>query len=309
MCAWFCCIACSTAFLLVGIPAHVLAQETTATVSGTVSDETGGALPNVVVVLTHVATGRTFERTTSNEGLYAAPLLAIGEYALTFSLSGFQPLTVRGIHVSVNDRAVVDARLSVRGITEDIMVDTALSRPTPALHTLVGAAQIRELPLNNRHFAQLTTLAPGVSSDLPDEIGIGLTSLISISVNGARRNGVNWLVDGVSNVDAGSNITLLSTPSLESIAEFSMITNSYAAEWPRSGGGVVNVITRAGTNQMSGSVYEFVRNDAFNANSFFRNQSTDPEVADHPPFLRYNNFGYTLGGPVPPQREKLFFFW
>ena len=309
MCAWFCCIACSTAFLLVGIPAHVLAQETTATVSGTVSDETGGALPNVVVVLTHVATGRTFERTTSNEGLYAAPLLPIGEYTLTFSLSGFQPLTVRGVHVSVNDRAVVDARLSVRGITEDIVVDTALVRPTPALHTLVGAAQIRELPLNNRHFAQLTTLAPGVSSDLPDEIGIGLTSLISISVNGARRNGVNWLVDGVSNVDVGSNITLLSTPSLESIAEFSMITNSYAAEWPRSGGGVVNVITRAGTNQMSGSVYEFVRNDALNANSFFRNQSTDPEVAGHPPFLRYNNFGYTLGGPVPPQREKLFFFW
>ena len=91
MCAWFCCVTCSTAFLLVGIPAHVLAQETTATLSGTVSDETGGALPNVVVVLTHVATGRTFERTTSNEGLYAAPLLPIGEYALTFSLSGFHP--------------------------------------------------------------------------------------------------------------------------------------------------------------------------------------------------------------------------
>jgi hypothetical protein len=307
--AWFCCLACSTAILLVGIPAIILAQETTATVTGTVSDDTGGVLPDVVVVLTHITTGRTFERTTSNEGFYAAPLLPIGEYALTFSLSGFQPLTVRGVRVSVNDRAVVDARLSVKGITEDIVVDTALARPTPALHTLVGAAQIRELPLNNRHFAQLTTLAPGVSSDLPDEIGIGLTSLISISVNGARRNGVNWLVDGVSNVDVGSNITLLSTPSLESIAEFNMITNSYAAEWPRSGGGVVNVITRAGSNQMSGSVYEFVRNDALNANSFFRHQSTDPEVADYPAFLRYNNFGYTLGGPVPTQREKLFFFW
>jgi Carboxypeptidase regulatory-like domain len=309
MCAWFCGVACCTACLLLGIPAGVLAQETTAIVSGTVSDETGGVLPDVVVVLTHIATGRTFERATSNQGFYAAPLLPIGEYALTFSRSGFQPVTVRGIHLSVNDRAVVDATLSVSGITEDILVNTPLVRPTPALQTLVGAAQIRELPLNNRHFAQLTTLAPGVSSDLPDEIGLGLTSLISISVNGARRNGVNWLVDGVSNVDVGSNITLLSTPSLESIDEFNMITNSYAAEWPRSGGGVVNVITRAGSNQFSGTVYEFVRNDAFNANSFFRNQSTDPEVADNPPLLRYNNFGYTLGGPAPVQREKLFFFW
>src|SRR5262245_5554388 len=309
MCAWVCCIACSTAFLLVGIPTRVLAQETTATVSGTVSDQTGAVLPDVVVVLTHVATGRTFEHATSNDGFYAAPLLPIGEYSLTFSRSGFQRLTVRGVHLSVNDQAAVDATLSVGGITEEILVTTPLVRSTPALQTLVGAGQIRELPLNNRHFAQLTTLAPGVSSDLPDEIGLGLTSLLSISVNGARRNAVNWLVDGVSNVDVGSNITLLSTPSLESIDEFNLITNGYAAEWPRSGGGVVNVITRTGANRMSGNVYEFVRNDALNANSFFRNQSTDPAVAANPPLLRYNNFGYTLGGPVPLPRQKLFFFW
>jgi Carboxypeptidase regulatory-like domain len=160
MCAWFCCVACSTAILLVGIPRGILAQETTATVSGTVSDETGGVLPDVLVVLTHIATGRPFERTTSNDGFYAAPLLPIGEYTLTFSRSGFQSVTVRGVHLSVNDRAVVDATLSVGGITEDIVVDTPLVRPTPALQTPVGAAQIRELPLNNRHFAQLTTLAP-----------------------------------------------------------------------------------------------------------------------------------------------------
>ena len=309
MCAWFCCITCSTAFLFLGIPTGALAQETTATISGTVSDETGGTLPNVVVVLSHVVTGRTFERVTSNEGFYTAPLLPTGDFAISFRLSGFQPLTVKGVHVSVNDRAVVDATLSVRGITEDLVVNTPLARPTGALQTLVGAAQMHELPLNNRHFAQLTTLVPGVSSDLPDEIGLGLTSLISISVTGARRNGVNWLVDGVSNVDVGSNITLLSTPSLESIDEFNMITNSYAAEWPRSGGGVVNVITKSGSNQLSGSVYEFVRNDALNANSFFRNQSTDPEIAENPPRLRYNNFGYTLGGPAPLGQKKLFFFW
>ena len=165
---------------------------------------------------------------------------------------------------------------------------------------------MQQLPLNNRNFVQLATLAPGVSSDLPDEVGVGLTSTVSISVNGSRRNAVNWLVDGVSNVDVGSNITLLSTPTLESIQEFKIITSSYAAEWPRSGGGVVNVVTKSGTNTFSGSGYEFFRDDALNANSWFRNQSTNP-TTQKPPSLKYNNFGYTVGGPV--KKDKAFFFW
>ena len=130
---------------------------------------------------------------------------------------------------------------------------------------------------------QLATLVPGVSSDLSDEVGIGLTSTVSISVNGGRRNAVNWLVDGVSNVDVGSNITLLSTPTLESIQEFKIITSSYAAEWPRSGGGVVNIVTRGGSRKFSGSGYEFFRNDKLNANSFFATRSTDAAtVASRP---------------------------
>ncbi|MCX6550877.1 MAG: hypothetical protein NTY02_07710, partial [Acidobacteria bacterium] len=106
----------------------------------------------------------------------------------------------------------------------------------------------------------------------------------------------------------GSNITLLSTPTLESIQEFRIITSSYAAEWPRSGGGVVNVVTKSGTSKFKGNAYEFFRNDALNANSWFRNQSTNPDVRK-PPYLRYNNFGYTFGGPIVPFKEKAFFFW
>ena len=107
---------------------------------------------------------------------------------------------------------------------------------------------------------------PGVSSDLGDEVGFGLTNTISISINGGRRNAVNWLVDGVSNVDVGSNITLLSTPTLESIQEFKIITSSYAAEWPRSGGGVINIVTKGGTQKFSGTAYEFYRDEKLNAN-------------------------------------------
>jgi hypothetical protein len=177
------------------------------------------------------------------------------------------------------------------------------------VQNLMGPTQIQELPLNNRNFVQLATLVPGVSSDLSDEVGIGLTSTVSISVAGGRRNAVNWLVDGVSNVDVGSNVTLLSTPTLESIQEFKIITSSYSAEWPRSGGGVVNIVTKGGARKFNGTAYDFVRNEKLNANSFFRNRSTDPTIRENAPRLRYNNPGYTVGGPLLPSREKAFFFW
>lgn len=284
------------------------AQETTATITGIVTDESGGVLPGVTVTIKETRTGRSFEFVTTETGAYTAPLLPVGDYEITFSLSGFQSQTLRGFRLSVNDRVTINGKLSVGGVAETIEVTAGatLVQQSPALQSLVGSTQVQELPLNNRNFVQLATLAPGVSSDLPDEVGIGLASIVSMSVNGARRNAINWNVDGVSNVDVGSNITLLSTPTLESIEEFKIITNGYAAEHPRSGGGMVNVVTKAGTQQFTGSAYEFFRNDALNANSFIRNQSPDPALHDAP-FLRYNNFGYTIGGPIV--REKVFFFW
>ena len=132
---------------------------------------------------------------------------------------------------------------------------------------------------------------------------------MSISVNGARRNAVNWLVDGVMNVDVGSNITLLSTPTLESIEQFKIITSSYAAEWPRSGGGIINVVTKSGTSRFSGSAYEFFRNDTLNSNSYFRklaHRSVDsrPRARAEVQQLRLHR-----RRPVLPSKEKLFFFF
>lgn len=298
------------AFSYATAPLSSSGQETTATIIGTVTDESGGVLPGVTVVVKDERTGQTFTRVTSEGGLYTAPLLPVGTYELTFTLDGFQPRVVRGVKLSVNDRIAINAQLGVGGVSEVVEVTgQSFVQSTAALQTLVGSTQVQELPLNNRNFAQLATLAPGVSNDFADEVGIGLTSTMNLSINGARRNAVNWLVDGVSNVDVGSNITLLSTPTLESIEEFKVVTSSYAAEWPRSGGGVVNVVTKSGTSQFAGSAYEFFRNDALNSNTFFRKQSTDPATRDNPPFLRYNNFGYTFGGPLLPSREKAFFFW
>src|SRR5579859_1948642 len=261
-----------------GAAASAAAQETTGTITGVAKDSTGAVLPGVTVAVKNVQTGRTADVVTNLSGIYTAPLLQPGEYEVTFTLSGFQSRTIKGIQLHVNDRLEVNGQLGVSGVTESVEVSAAsqVVQPAPQVQNLMGPTQVQELPLNNRSFVQLTTLVPGVSSDLPDEVNLGLTNAVSISINGGRRNNVNWLVDGVQNVDVGSNITLLSTPTLESIQEFKVITSSYSAEWPRSGGGVVNVVTRGGTQKFEGTAYEFWRNDALNANSFFRNKSTDP---------------------------------
>jgi len=295
--------------LLAGAATIAMAQETTGTITGTVTDTTGAILPGVTVNVKNVQTGRASDFVSTETGTYTAPLLPPGTYEVTFTLQGFQPTVVRGIELHVNDRLRIDGKLGVTGVTESVEVSAASSfvQPTPQVQALMGPRQVQELPLNNRNFVQLATLVPGVSSDLGDEVGIGLTSVVSVSINGARRNSVNWLVDGVSNVDVGSNVTLLSTPTLESIQEFKVITSSYQAEWPRSGGGVVNVVTKSGTNKFSGVGYEFWRNDALNANSFFRNLNSNPEISDRAPRLRYNNFGYTIGGPIV--KDKTFFFF
>jgi hypothetical protein len=295
--------------LVVAVNGTASAQETTGTITGTTADQTGGVLPGVTVTAKNLDTGFTRTTVTNEAGSYSVPLLPIGRYEVTFELQGFQPSTARNITLHVNDRLQIDGRLSVGGVAESVEVSVArqLVQPIAALQSTMGSQQVKELPLNNRNFVQLATLAPGVSSDLTDEVGVGLTSLVSISINGGRRNAVNWLVDGVSDVDVGSNITLLSTPSLESIEEFKIITNGYQAEWPRSGGGIVNVVTKSGSSRFAGSGYEFLRSDKLNANSFFRNMSPDPAINSTPAPLKYNNFGGTVGGPAV--LGKMFFFF
>ncbi|HYB96296.1 MAG TPA: TonB-dependent receptor [Vicinamibacterales bacterium] len=299
---------CSCVALLAVLAVPAVAQETTATITGTITDQSGGVLPGVTVNARHLPTGRVFETISGAAGNYLVPALPIGAYEVTFTLSGFQPRTVRGVTLAVNDRVQINATLAAGGVSEVIEVTgRVLPQTTTAVQNLIDSRRVQELPINNRNFAKLAELAPGVSSDMADEIGLGLSSSMNLSVNGARRNGVNWLVDGVQNVDVGSNITLLSTPTLESIEQFTIITSSYAAEWPRSGGGIINVVTKSGTSKFAGSGYEFFRDDKLNSNTYFRKQSTDPAIRDRAPALDYHNFGYTVGGPVV--KDKMFFFW
>src|SRR5262249_31608976 len=197
-------------------------------------------------------------------------------------------------------------------------------------------------PLNNRNYIQLVTLLPGVSNGNVDQpyIGttnpIGTTNVIQISINGARSSQNSWTIDGADNVDRGSNLTLLNYPSVDAIAEFKVYRNHYSAEFGRNAAGAVNVITKSGTSQFHGTAYEFFRNDKLNANTYFNNLAgrftSDPTAKapdvivpvgdprdgkkrlERPP-LRYNNFGYTIGGPVfipglySREKSKTFFFF
>lgn len=171
---------------------------------------------------------------------------------------------------------------------------------TPAANTITRR-QLAELPSLNRNFLPFIELAPGVSSDLPDEPGFGLSNFTNISINGLRRNAVNYFVDGVSITEPSSNISLIFAPSLESIEEMKILSSGSPAEIGRSGGGSVFITTRAGGNKFRGSLFEFVRNDKFNSNSFFNNRVGLPISK-----LRYNNFGGTLSGPAI--KNKTFFF-
>ena len=225
------------------------------------------------------------------------------------------------------------------GVAESVTVtgEAPLIQTTPTVGDVVENRRVVELPLNNRNFMQLLTLIPGVTSSGSSEIGIGLTNVVDFTINGTRRNSINFLVDGVSNTDVGSNITLLSIPTVDSIQEFRVITSVPTAEFGKSGGGVVNLITRGGGRDFHGAFYEFLRNDRLNANNFFSNaqgrfgpndanvtlglnQAGDERVPR--PKLRYNNFGWNLGGPVMlprfgeggdaiygKKRDKTFFFF
>lgn len=308
------------------------AQEITARISGQITDAAGAVVPNSEVTLTNINTRETRTAQTDADGYYTLTLIQPGTYDLSVKVQGFKEYLSKGLEVSVNDRKTINVELEAGSVTETVTVtgEAPLIQTTATVGDVVENRRVVELPLNNRNFMQLLTLVPGVTSSGDSEIGVGLTNTVNFSINGTRRNSINFLVDGVTNSDVGSNITLLSVPTVDSIQEFRVITSVPSAEFGRSGGGVVNLITRGGGRDFHGTVYEFLRNDYLNANSFFNNANgtfgpNDAAVLngsrsvgdERSPRarLRYNNFGYLLSGPVfipgfyNTEREKTFFLF
>ena len=188
-------IASSMLLMALAVPGY--SQETTGTILGALVDQTGGVLPGVKVVITAVDTGRTREVVTNDVGQYTANL-PIGSYEISFLLPNFQPFTARGLSLHVNDRLQVNGKLMVGAVETMTVTAERLVQPTSAVGTLIQQVAIRELPMLTRTFVQLVTLVPGVSSDLREEACFCDQGNLNISINGARRSAVNWLVDGAS---------------------------------------------------------------------------------------------------------------
>ncbi|HXG87522.1 MAG TPA: TonB-dependent receptor [Vicinamibacterales bacterium] len=273
---------------------------------GTVRDAQGAVLPGATVVIRNVGTGASYEHVTDQAGRYQAPILPPGDYELQVSMSGFRPLTRRGMRLTVGQMAVVDPVLEVGQIAEQVEVRadaTAVSLRSGSVSGLAGEREIRDLPLNGRSFQQLALLQPGVQAALAagnDVVG-GRTP--KISINGARPEQNSFLLDGtdinnVYNKTPGSAAGVLL--GVEAVLEFQVLTNAYSAEFGRSAGGVFNAVTRSGANRYTGSIFEFHRNSALDARNFF-----DPVSQPKPQFTRHQ-FGGVLGGPV--KRDRLFFF-
>src|SRR3989475_7322338 len=292
--------------LFVGLAGISYGQTVGASVQGIISDATGAVLPGANVTVKNSGTGATVELVSDERGRYLAPLLQPGEYEIQVSLPGFRSVSRRGIGLAVGQNAVVDVKLDVGQVTNQVEVvadANPINLTSAALSGLVNDKEIRDLPLNGRSFQQLALLQTGVTAALAagsDVVG-GRTP--KISINGARPEQNNFLLDGtdinnVYNKTPGSSAGVLL--GVEAVLEFQVLTNSYSAEFGRSAGGVINAVTRSGANQVHGSAFEFLRNSYLDAKNFF-----DPAARPIPPFKR-NQFGGVLGGPI--HKDRTFFF-
>src|SRR6202790_5437039 len=291
---------------------NVYAQVAGGTISGTVSDSSGRLINSVQITITNVATGVTRDVTTNEDGFYSAPNLLPGTYELKFSSSGFKVEARKNIELTVGAVVGLDQTLRVGSISETVVVQSeipAVQLSTSDISAVVTATTIRELPLNGRSWTDLAQLQPGVSAihTQPDfsagtdrgNRGFGQ----QLTISGARPQQNNYRLDGVSLNDYANGApgsVLGGSLGVDAIEEFSVITSNYEADYGKTSGGVVNAITRSGTNQIHGSAYEFLRNSKLDAKNYF-----DDPTQPIPSFKR-NQFGGTIGGPLV--KDHTFFF-
>ena len=284
---------------------RIAAQGTTATILGTVTDASGAVIPDAALQLRNTGTGAARSTASDAQGRYRVPDLGVGDYDVQASKEGFATLVQKGITLTVGSQSVVDFALSLGQSQQTVTVEGAVTQvetTNATVSSLVDQEQMRELPLNGRNFEQLIQLAPGVQNYVAGLNNAGLRAgrEPSISVAGGRPNGQAFLMDDQSlqtYFNRGLGSVTGTSLGVEAIGEFQTLVNTYSAQFGGFGA-VVNAVTKSGTNDFHGSLYEFLRNSAMDARNF-----TDPSTV---PAFRKNQFGASLGGPV--KKEKAFFF-
>jgi len=289
--------------LLAALPGY--GQQGRGTILGTVTDASGAPVVGAAVRVVNTATNSTLETRTTSEGFYQAPNLAVGDYTVTVEQQGFRKVVRTGLQLQVDQRAQVDIRLEIGQVTESIevrsealLVDTS----NTSIGKVVDQKRVSELPLNGRNALALTLLMPSVKSNAgPTSSGFADRGiqLSSISINGGPNAMNGQLLDGGNNIQSYIGEVAIN-PGVDSVEEFKVQSGGMSAEYGFTAGGVINMVTRSGTNKLHGSVYEFLRNDALDARNTF--------APTKPPF-RYNQFGASVGGPVIKDRTFFFGNW
>ena len=293
--------------LAFSLPAYC--QSATGKVVGLITDPSGAAIVGADVSVANTDTGAVSRAQSGADGRYEVLNVPIGTYRVTVRHAGFESGEAPRNELQINQTLRVDFRLTIGAVSQTIAVDATASQVetenTTIGGTIVGAA-VQELPLNGRDPMSLLQTQPGVSGSFTSaSTGAGANGG---SIAGGRNDNVSFLLDGASNNVVRSS-SLNFDPNPDAVAEFRVLLNNYTAEYGRSGGGVVSVVTKSGTNQLHGSLFEYIRNTDFNANNFFLNANGQPRAV-----LQRNQFGATLGGPVYLPKifnghDKLFFFF
>ncbi len=284
-------------FIANGVPSF--AQQFTGTIRGTVQDSAGAVVAGAEVVIVHIATNVTRNTVTEGNGTYVAAQLQPGVYRVTVKKNGFKAATTDAVKVDVQQVREVDVSLAVGAATETVTVSastaSALETTSSTVSQSIDQKRVVDLPLNGRNPFALASLSPGV---------LASTGGSSPSISGGRNATSEVTIDGMTNVNAENNVSILDlnyTPSVDAVQEFSVQTNAFSAEFGRTGGGVINLITKSGTNRFHWTAFEFHRNSALDATNFFTNRSGGKKGS-----FKRNQFGGNVGGPII--KDKTFFF-
>ncbi len=300
---------------LLCVPFLAAQTGSTSALTGTVTALTGAVVPNVTVTATNTGTNRSRTVTTGVDGVYSIPLLEPGPYRVSYAAPGFKTSEVGSVTLTVTETVSLDRRLEVGSQAEQVTVEAnveTIQTATSTLGTTVTGSRITALPLATRNFTQVLGMSTGVAGDVANGAGFGRGSQ-NMSVNGAAPEKNIYQMDGVEiNNAAGNNnagdaglYTGIATPNPDAIQEFKIQTSTFDASFGRNPGANVNVVTKSGTNQMHGSLFEFFRNEALNANDFFYNRD-NPLSRTTKQVLKQNQFGGTIGGPI--KKDKIFYF-
>ena len=286
-------LALLAALILAG---SLMANAQTAQLTGRITDPSGAVVPGVKIVVTNVDNSSRRETVSNDEGYYTVPLLQPGNYQVTVQKAGFKPINQSGLTLEVQQVARLDFALDIGTTSEEVKITSAaplLESETSSLGKVIDEQRIRNLPLLGRNPYSLVALVPGArpSAGLND-LPVDQISTAFVSINGARGNQNEYLLDGAPNAAAAQNQPVIfANP--DTVQEFKVETNSYSAQYGRAGGGIFNIVTKSGTNEVHGAIYDYLRNDALNANNFFSNRAG---IGKSP--FRFNQFGATVGGPV-----------